>query len=133
MDETDIPSAPEIQAMDRGLRQRTAAAWCARAFGDDSLADRRKRALRLLEEAIELYQAEQGSQDQAGALVAHVFAKPVGEPAQEVGGVSLTLLSYCHAAGLDADGCEAAELARVLATPLQDIQKRYARKTEAGF
>jgi hypothetical protein len=133
MNEADIPSAPDIQAMARGQRQRTAAAWCARAFGDESLADRRKRALRLLEEAIELYQAEQGSQDQAGALVAHVFGKPAGEPAQEVGGVSLTLLSYCHAAGLDADGCEAAELARVLAEPLQDFQARYARKTQAGF
>jgi hypothetical protein len=99
-------SPAEISSLTRAERQREVFEWCGRTFGLESQRDRKKRALRFLEEAIELYQAEGCNLEQAQALVAHVFAKPAGEPQQEVGGVSVTLLSYCEAAGLSAERWE---------------------------
>lgn len=60
-----IEGIEEIQRLSRAERQARVARWCADAFGADSQYDRRKRALRLLEEAFELFQAEGGSADQA--------------------------------------------------------------------
>ncbi len=91
------------------------------------------RALRFFEEAVELYQAEGGLRVQAEALLDRVFGRPAGDPRQEVGGVSVTLLSYCSAAGLSADECEAAEIQRVLDTPLESARSRYDSKTAAGL
>ena len=120
-------------SLDRAARQRLVSEWVAAAFGPASAADRRKRALRLLEEALELFQAEGGDEPQAVALAGRVFSRPPGEPAREAGGVAVTLLSWCAAAGADASAIEAAEIARVLARPLTEAQARYRAKSEAGF
>ena len=122
-----------IAQWSRAERQARVARWCADAFGADSLADRHKRALRLLEEALELFQAEGGKATQAAALADRVFARPPGESQQEVGGISVTLLSYCEAAGLSADACEAMEIERVLAKSLDAARARYQAKVDAGF
>ena len=123
----------EIRSLSRSGRQRLVTDWCRRAFGAESQEDRGKRVLRFLEEAIELYQAEGGDPDQARALLDRVYARPAGDPRGEVGGVQVTLLSYCSAAGLCADECEAAEIERVLARPVDEVRRRYKDKTQAGF
>lgn len=126
-------SIDEIGKLSRAERQAEVADWCEAAFGRDSLMDRHKRALRLLEEALELFQAERGDPGQAAALAARVFSRPAGEPLLEAGGVAVTFLSWCAAAGASADACEAAEIARVLAKPFDDLRARYLAKTRAGF
>lgn len=128
-----IEDVEEIQRLSRAERQARVARWCADAFGADSLYDRRKRALRLLEEALELFQAEGGSADQATALALRVFSRSPGTPALEAGGVALTLLSYCEAAGISVDRCEAAEIARIFAKPVEEARARYQAKVDAGF
>ncbi len=126
-------SPSEIESLTRAERQREVFEWCGRTFGSESQRDRKKRVLRFLEEAIELYQAEGCSLEQGQALMAHVFARPAGEPQQEVGGVSVTLLSYCEAAGLSADECEVVEIARIFNRSAEKARERYQRKTGAGF
>lgn len=124
---------PEIRALSREQRQLIVTDWCRRAFASESQENRGKRVLRFFEEAMELFQAEGGSREQVEALLDRVFARPAGDPGQEVGGVSVTLLSYCSAAGLSADECEAAEIERVLARPLENARRRYAEKSRAGL
>lgn len=123
----------EIGSLGRDERQKLVFDWCGRAFGSESQQDRKKRVLRFLEEAIELFQAEGGDRVQAEALLDRVYTRPAGNSAQEVGGVCVTLLSFCGAARLSLDECEAAEIERVLARPLEQAQQRYADKTAAGF
>ena len=123
----------DIGALSRPERQQLVTDWCRRAFGRESQEDRGKRALRVLEEAIELFQSEGGSRAQAEALLDRVYARAAGEPHQEVGGISVTLLSYCSAAGLSADSCEVAEIERVLKRPLDEARRRHDEKTRAGL
>lgn len=123
----------EVEALSRSERQELVTDWCRRAFGVESQKDRSKRVLRFLEEALELFQAEGGGYDRAEALLQRVYSRPPGEAPQEVGGVCVTLLSYCSAAGLSLEECEAEEIARVLAKPVEHAQRRYDEKTRAGF
>lgn len=117
----------------RDGRQKIVADWCAAAFGADQAGNIEQRGIRLLEEAIELYQACGGSQAMAENLVAFIFRRPAGEIAQELGGVGVTALTLASAAGLSADLAEANEVARVLAKPLEHFAARNRAKNDAGF
>ena len=87
--------------------------WVRECFGDKVANDKAERSHRFLEEALELFQAMKGTQEEATLLVAYVFGRPVGEPTQEVGGVSVTLAALCSAAGIDLEANAWAELQRV--------------------
>jgi hypothetical protein len=129
----------------RTVRQNQVQGWVIAAFGREHATCIPQRATRFLEEAVELFQAcifdemsrgediEHASRQMAHKLVDYVFGRPPGTIAQEVGGVGLTLLSLCEAAGIDADGAEATELARVLSKPLDHFHKRNEEKNAAGF
>lgn len=114
--------ATEAPLGGRDERQSTVARWTRETLGDATMTSG-ERALRFFEEACELAQAEGLTTEQCAALVAHVFGKPAGDPAQEVGGVSVTLLAYCEARGFSADAAEARELARVLAIDPQRFRE----------
>lgn len=118
--------------MMRDYRQSEVGTWILRCFGWDVAMNRRERVSRLLEEAVELAQAENLPIAEADRILRHVYAKPPGDPAQEVGGVSITLLGYCAAAGLSADQCEYLELHRVLSLPPDHFRKRQNAKALAG-
>lgn len=117
----------------RDDRQATVARWCAAAFGTDHASSLSQRGVRLLEEAIEAYQAAGGSPEMAHRLVDFIFARPAGALPQELGGIGVTLLALAHAAGLSADQEEAREVARVLAKPLAHFKARNEAKNAAGF
>jgi NTP pyrophosphatase (non-canonical NTP hydrolase) len=117
----------------RNHRQKIVAEWCAAAFGSDHASSVEQRAVRLLEESIEALQAAGGSPVMAHKLVDFVFARPVGELGQELGGIGVTLLALANAAGLSADQEESKEVARVLSKPLEHFAKRNALKDAAGF
>ena len=121
----------ESAARDR--RQASTAAWVENTFGREHAISLPQRAVRLLEEAIELYQAAGADPEMAHRLVDHVFARPVGEIGQEIGGASVCLLALAGAAGLSADAEEAREVRRVLAKPAAHFRARNAEKNAAGF
>lgn len=62
------------------VAQRVAHQWASDTFGDAAVTNLPERVTRVLEEAIELAQAEGVSEGAAHKLVAHVFAKPAGDP-----------------------------------------------------
>ena len=60
-------------------------------------------------------------------LVDYVYGRPVGVPAQEVGGVALTLASLCTALNLDQEQCGEMELERVW-LKIDQIRAKEAKK-----
>lgn len=59
------------------------------------------RALRFLEEAIELFQTEYPNKIHAQEVLDYVYNRPVGIAAQEVGGVMVTLAALCSSIHVD--------------------------------
>ncbi len=116
----------------RTERQQIVHDWVRSIFGSEIALSVPERVARFLEEAVELAQAEHMPIEAVLRLVQHIYAKPPGEPYQEVGGVSVTLLAYCAAAGLSAEECECTEIARVLALPPEYFRKRQNVKAEAA-
>jgi NTP pyrophosphatase (non-canonical NTP hydrolase) len=118
---------------ERTIRQRIVATWCAKAFGLGHASSVQQRAVRMLEEAIEAYQAVGCDVAMGHALLDHVFSKEPGELAQELGGVGVTVLALANAAQLDADFEERREVARVLSKPVEWFTERNRQKNDAGF
>ena len=117
----------------RDERQAKLVSWAEQAFGREQSTSVPQRGLRLLEEAIEAFQASGGDEAIALKLVSFVFARPPGTVGQELGGVAVTLLLLAAAAGLSADEEECREIHRVLSKPLREFTERNANKNAAGF
>jgi NTP pyrophosphatase (non-canonical NTP hydrolase) len=117
----------------RDQRQQMISAWARAAFGEVEATSLPQRGLRLLEEAIEAFQACGGDEAIAQRLVTFVFARPKGTIGQELGGVAVTTLALAAAAGLSADEEECREVQRVLGKPLREFTQRNASKNAAGF
>lgn len=71
------------------------------------------RGFRFTEEALELAQAVGVTREEALQLVDYVYGRPVGETAQEVGGVMITLAGLCTAKSVDMEDAAMVELHRV--------------------
>lgn len=117
----------------RDQRQSRVAKWCADAFGQEQTTSVEQRGLRLAEETIEAAQAAECNPATLHKLVDYVYARPVGELRQELGGVGLCLLAMANAASLSADDIECAEIARVFSKPLSVFSERNKQKNDAGF
>lgn len=85
--------------------------WLEKVFPDHA-SDPEERIIRTVEEVLELAQCENVTREQMHALVDQVMDKPVGERSQELGGVMVTLASYCAVTGQDAGAAFNAEFAR---------------------
>jgi hypothetical protein len=116
----------------RDARQRAVLQWVGDTFGSPALTPY-ERARRVLEEAVELGHADGLTPERARDVVAHVYGKPPGDPAQEAGGLGVTLLAYCEARGLSADGEEVREFRRVLAIDPAHFRARHNVKADAGI
>jgi len=101
--------------------------WLMACFGAMIAGDREERNHRFLEEALELVQATGCHQSEAHQLVDYVYGRDIGEPAQEVGGVMVTLAALCLANGLDMDAAAETELARIW-TKVEAIRAKQAAK-----
>lgn len=101
--------------------------WMMACFGAEISADGVERNHRFLEESLELVQASGCTASEAHQLVDYVFGRPVGERAQEVGGVMVTLAALCLAQGLDMQAAGETELARIW-TKVEAIRAKQAAK-----
>lgn len=119
--------------MSRGQRQLAIFELAKRAFAEAQATSLPQRGIRLLEEAVELFQACGGDEDSALRLVRFVFARPPGEIGQELGGVGVTTLALAAAAGLSADEEERREFERVLSRDVEEFARRNQAKNDAGF
>lgn len=107
--------------------------WVFRALGADIASSTRERAKRVLEEAIELCQAEGVEPKEARDLVTYVYARPVGRPSQEAAGVGFCWIAYCEARGFSGPGLVIAELERI-DTPamIENVRRKHDLKAQAG-
>jgi hypothetical protein len=113
--------------------QRKLVAWGTECFGADHMADHKVRALRLLEEAIELSQAVSVPAEQCAKLVEYVYSRPAGNPQQELGGVGVTWLVAAAALGSSALEALHAEMERIAKKPPAHFAQRNQQKLDAGF
>lgn len=87
--------------------------WVLKAFGSFIATNRQERALRVVEEAIELAQAEGLNYSYVERVARRVYSRPEGNPRAEAGGVGVTYLAYCEAFGEDHKKIIETELARI--------------------
>lgn len=118
--------------MDRDTRQHEVFTWTQETFGAAATTPF-ERALRVVEEAIELAQVEGVSAEQIGRIVTHVLSRPVGKPIQEAGGLGLCLLAYCAAREFSADTAERLEFDRVKTIDPRYFRARHNKKADVGI
>lgn len=133
---TQLAAGPVVAVatalVDRDSRQAQVIRWCARTFGEAVAVDKRERAERFLEEALELAQACGVDVARVSSISRHVYSKPVGEIDQEIGGVGVTLLALAENYGISADMAERNELTRVLRKDPAHFRARQDAKAAAG-
>jgi hypothetical protein len=122
-----------ITRMNRKARQILVAALGVEAFGAKFIEDPKERVYRLLEETNELAQAEGVSLERALEISRYVYSRPAGDIHQEVGGVAVTLLAYCHSRGLNAYDLETEEIKRFQRNGPEYYQKKLQVKIAAGI
>lgn len=105
--------------------------WMQECFGFLDCTNVPMRRHRFLEEALELDQSAGGTKEEALQLVDYVYGRPVGESAQEIGGVMVTLAGVAEALHVDLDQAAEAELARVWQS-IEKIRAKHAAKPQFG-
>ena len=109
--------------------QTAIAHWLLEVFPPEICKDKDIRNYRFLEEALELVQAGGCTRERAYELVDYVYGRPVGEKAQEVGGVMVTLAGWCEVHGVDLQSAAMNELERVNRPEImQKIRDKQASK-----
>lgn len=114
------------------LQQWTAGAWARASFGDQAYVSTPERALRVLEEAVELAQACDVPRDVIERTIERVYSKPKGEPAKELAQVGLTSLVMACNLGENFYGIVEEELNRVQAYAGVYWVNRHRDKVKAG-
>lgn len=99
--------------MDANTFQQRIDEWMHETFVDTIRTNKVERAMRFLEESLELCQSLGLTSEQAGKIQDYVYSRPIGETHQEVGGVMVTLAALCGTAGLNMANCGELELARI--------------------
>lgn len=87
--------------------------WMVKCFSREIAQNIPERNHRFLEEALELVQSTGATAQEAHMLVDYVFNRPVGDSAQELGGVVVTLAALSTALGFYMESAGIIELDRV--------------------
>lgn len=106
--------------------------WAKETFGNVAL-EPRERALRFLEEAIELAHAMGVGLDTLNAVSLRVYVRKAGTVPQEIGQSLATLELLAKAIGVDADAEATKEFYRVQAIPKEEWAKRHGAKVRIGI
>lgn len=117
----------------RNVRQTQAALWGRMTFGVEQATSIPQRALRMVEEAIEVAQTAGVPHDMLKNLVDHVYSREPGDLPKEIGQVGVTLLVLAEAMGISADAAEACEIEQVLSKPMAHYAERNKAKNDGGF
>ena len=107
--------------------------WVRRLFGEEAMTDHWERTARVLEEALELAQAEGLTAADVQRMLDRTYSRPVGEPSQEAAGLMVTLLAWAEATGTDLATVTLAEVERIEQPEVMArIQLKQAEKAAAG-
>ncbi len=100
---------------------------------DNDADNKHERVLRFMEESLELAQACGIDPLDVLRIMVHVFRKPTGVVAQEVGGVMTTLFALGCAHDLDVMQCAGNEVERIYSLPPEKFQNRQRRNVLDGI
>lgn len=106
--------------------------WVVACFGEEVADDVATRCWRFFEEAGELCQSLGMRKEDALKLVEYTWARPPGEPHQEMGGVMVTLAAMATPARLDMKLCGEVELARCWLN-IEKIRDKQRSKAKLGL
>lgn len=110
-----------------------AGGWCRDVFGEASFNNRRERAMRVLEEAIELAQAEGVTTNDVLRTMAHVYSKPADAPELEGAGVGIALLIWAAGTGNHLDLLIEENLTALRARDPIKMREKIAMKRSKGL
>jgi hypothetical protein len=106
--------------------------WMEQCFGHATNGQKKSvRNFRFLEEALELVQAAGMSREDVMRQVEYTYNRPAGEPAQELGGVMVTLAAWAGTHGLQMSEHGPAELMRI-DTPAMVAKIRAKQASKPG-
>lgn len=106
--------------------------WARETFGEIALQPR-ERALRFIEEVIELAQAMNIEPEIVSAIIRRVYSRPSGAVPREMGQCLTTFEMLALAIGVDADAEATAELDRVKSIPKNEWAIRHNAKVALGI
>jgi hypothetical protein len=106
--------------------------WVADRFGLPCLLDTQERARRVLEEAIELAQAEGLSSEEVYRLTNRTYSRPVGSPMQEAAGLGVCLFAWAAAHGTPLMQLVRLEIERIKTISKDRLRAKIAAKVAAG-
>jgi hypothetical protein len=106
--------------------------WAADMFGPVAL-EAPERAMRFLEEAIELAHAMGMPQHTAEAITKRVYGRDAGNIPREIGQAQMTLEVLAKAIGVDADHEATQEFFRIQKIPKEEWQRRHSAKQAIGI
>lgn len=113
--------------------QRLVARWSVLVFGDRHIHTS-VRVLRLLEEVVELAQAEHVGPETVFAVVRQVYDRPRGVAAEELGGVTICLAAYAETAGMDLEEAFWDEFERIMDPAIMErVRERNLRGDKIGM
>jgi hypothetical protein len=127
----DALAPGELSTRDR--RQTSILQWARDTFGNGIEVSPGVRLMRFIEEATELAQAHGLIEADVHKVVSYVFARPKGDPLQEIGGVMVTLYGYAESVGAGVAICEMREIWRVNEKDPAHFKRRAAEKREAAL
>lgn len=107
--------------------------WGVAAFGPRHMTSKYERALRMLEEAMELAQACEVSKEKAMLSLDYVYARPVGDAYTELGDVLMTTLALTSNLNYDADDVLTSRFMIVTSKPFEKYAARNQEKIDAGL
>lgn len=120
----------------RDDRQFRVLEWARRVFGVPGRADTaspQERALRFIEEVIELAQAVGLEEPAVADSIRHFSLDPPNEPFREAGRSAMDLMSLCQSLKISFWEAELIEFERVLSKTPEHFQARQAEKRAAGL
>lgn len=106
--------------------------WVVSRLGIGAM-DPVERGRRMLEEALELAQALSVTEEEADNLLIHVYGKPPGIVAQEIGGLATTLLAVSIAAHIDFEFALQKEVERIESLSPERFRDRQRLNAQLGI
>lgn len=122
----------DLETWARVREPATPLEWVQVTFGPVA-RNRDERVMRLLEEVMELAQAEGISADKVRALCVRVFTRDRSEPLQELAQVAFTLDALAELLGVNLRAMIGGELHRVRSKPAEYWAQRHQAKADAGL
>lgn len=119
-------------AVPEARRSTVALKWAVSIFGEGA-EDGEERAMRFIEEAVELVNAVGLSASVVHAIVERIYTRQKGDRGREMGQAMLTLELLAEAYGIDPSRCADVEFARIQAVPKEEWERRHKAKVEAGI